>query len=206
MKDNIQKILSYLDNQEKTRDELLDISNRARRKSSSAISALHRGDDEEAVEKLQKIQEDIKKINRILTKEPKFSDHGAVITAHREFAEATIFKEIKDEKKVPDPDNLAVLYPAYAQAMAEAVGELRRHFLNLLRKDETEKAQKIHDKMEKIFDLLEQFDYPDSILPGMKHRKDMVRKVLEKTRADITRAIREKKLEKALKRTEKGLK
>jgi len=58
--------------------------------------------------------------------------------------------------------------------------------------------------MEEIFELLMEFDYPDAILPGMKRRQDMVRRVIERTRGDLTVAIRQRKLERALERAERG--
>jgi len=58
--------------------------------------------------------------------------------------------------------------------------------------------------MEEIFELLMEFDYPDAILPGMKRRQDMVRRVLERTRGDLTIALRQRKLERALERAERG--
>ncbi|KXA97250.1 hypothetical protein AKJ38_01655 [candidate division MSBL1 archaeon SCGC-AAA259I14] len=205
MKESINKIIKYLDDQEETREELLDISHRAIRKASSAIAALHREDDEKFSEIIENIEGDIEKLNTILEKEPQFSDHGSLIAAHREFSEALLTNALMEGDELPDPDEIKVHYKGYAQALAETTGELRRHLLDLLRKDDLEQAQKVHERMEKVFDHLERFDYPDSILSGMRHRRDVARKNLEKTRGDITRALREKKLEKALKDAEKSL-
>jgi len=49
-----------------------------------------------------------------------------------------------------------------------------------------------------------EFDYPDAILPGMKRKQDMVRRVIEHTRGDLTIAIRQRKLERTLERAERG--
>lgn len=205
MYDSVRKILDYLDELEESREEMLDISHKAIRKSSAAMASLHRGANEEVSEKIKDIEADIKKLNKILDSKPQFTDHGALIAAHREYAEVILTKTLIKGEEIPDAGAINVLYKSYAQALAEAVGELRRHFLNLLRKDKVKESNKLHEKMERIFDQLQQFDYPDSILPGMKHRKDVARKILEKTRADITRAVREKSLEEALKNTEKKI-
>lgn len=204
MKEPIKKIQNQLDQQENTREKLLDISHRAIRKSSSAMAALHRDDREEFSEDVEEIKENIEKLNDILDSKPEFSGHGALIAAHREFAEVILTRDLMDGEELPDPDEIHVLYKGYVQALAETIGELRRYLLNLLRENEVKKAQKIHDRMEEIFDTLEQFDYPDSILPGIKHRRDGARKTLKRTRSDVTRAIREKKLEKSLSKAERG--
>ncbi len=202
MQEKVDKILEYLDSQEEIREKLLDIAHDAIRKSSSAMAAFHRGSEEEYESKINEIKKDIKNLNKITESDPHFLGHGSLIAAHREFSEAVLTKALITGKELPDPDELNVLYRGYSQALAETIGELRRHILNLLREDELEKAREVHDRMERVFDQIQQFDYPDSILSGMKHRRDGARKNLEKTRADITRAIRERKLEEALKSAE----
>lgn len=202
MENHIKKIREHLDKQEDTRDELLDISHRVIRKSSSAMASLHRDDNETVSVELKEMEKEITKLNKILKTEPQFSEHGTVIAAYREFSEVILTKSLINEEKLPGPDEINVIYKGYAQALAETIGELRRHLLNLLREDEVEEAQQIHERMEGVFDTLEQLDYPDSILPGFRHRRDGARKTLEKTRTDITRAIRERELERALSKTE----
>lgn len=205
MESKTEKILDFLDSQEDVREELLNISRKSIRKSSSAISAFHRDDLEEYENKIDKIRKDVEGLNDLVEKAPHFSRHGSYIAAHREFSEAVLLKTLVNGGDFPDPDDLNVSYRGFAQAMAEVIGELRRHVLNLLRDDDLDDAREIHERMERVFDQLEQFDYPDSILSGMRHRRDSARKGLEKTRADITRAIRERKLEKALKKVEGDL-
>lgn len=205
MSEPIKEIRDYLDELEESRDKLLDMSHKTIRKCSRAIASLHRGEKENVLEKINEISEDISDLNSILDSDPQFEDHGSLIAANREFAELFLTNRIMDGRDLPKPSEIGVLKKGYAQALAETVGELRRYFLNLLRRDDIDEAQRIHDRMEQIFGLLEEFDYPDSILPGMKHRRDVARKSLEKTRADITRATREKKLEEALSKTERRL-
>ena len=205
MKKETDKILEYLDDQEQVRERLLDVSRSAIRKSSSAMAAFHRGDEGDYEEKLEDVKEDIESLNDIVNDTPYFSHHGSLIAAHREFSEAVLTRALIEGGDFPDPEDLNVSYRAFAQALAESIGELRRHVLNLLRDGELEKAQEVHERMEDVFHELVQFDYPDSILSGMRRKRDGARKSLEKTRADVTRAVRERKLEEAFKETEKRL-
>ncbi|KXA95899.1 hypothetical protein AKJ65_00165 [candidate division MSBL1 archaeon SCGC-AAA259E19] len=202
---DITEIREHFDRKEEIREELLDISHRSIRKSSRAMTALHRGDEEEVANLLEEIKKDVKKLNELLESEPRFSDHGALIAANREYAEVVLTKTLIEDGDLPGVGDLQVSPQAYVQALAEAIGELRRHFLNLLRKDEVDESREIHEKMERIFETLEQLDYPDSILSGIKHRRDVARKTLEKTREDMTRAIRERGLEEALGETQSRL-
>ncbi len=205
MREFIDKIRKDLDEQEEKREKILDISHKVIRKSSSAMAALHRSDMEEVSEELEEIREEIENLNNLTETSPQFIDHGTLIAAHREFSEVVITRDVIQSEGLPDPDNLDVHYKGYTQALPEAIGELHRHVLNLLRNDKVERAEQVHEKMERIFDLVQQFDYPDSILPGVKHRRDGARKTLKKTRDAVTRAVREKKLEDALEKTETKL-
>lgn len=197
MTDPIGKLLDFLDEQEQTRNELLDTAHEAIRGSLSAMSALHRGDKDKVSKELESVEENILELNEVLERYPEFKDHGTVVAAHREYSEVILTRDLMDGKELPDPEDLEVLFKGYAQALAETIGELRRHVLDLLRKDKVDQAVEVHERMEKTFSIVEQFDYPDSILHGMRNRRDGARRSLEETRADITRAVREKSLEEA---------
>jgi superfamily II DNA helicase RecQ len=49
--------------------------------------------------------------------------------------------------------------------------------------------------MDDIYSVLVTMDFPDAITQGLRRTTDMVRGVLEKTRSDLTLAIRQKELE-----------
>ncbi|KXB03754.1 hypothetical protein AKJ45_00700 [candidate division MSBL1 archaeon SCGC-AAA261F19] len=201
----IEEIRSYLDSQEEAREKILDISHRAIRNSSRAMTVLHRGEGKKVNDILKNIGEDIKALNEIIKSEPQFLDYGALLAAHREYAEVVITRMIINGKELPEPEEIGVLKKAYIQALAESLGELRRRILNLLREDRIGDASEIYERMEETFDSLIEFDYPDSILPGFRHRRDVARRTLEKTRGELTSAARQKKLEGALERVERKL-
>jgi translin len=62
------------------------------------------------------------------------------------------------------------------------------------------------DAMEEIYTVLITVDFPDAITGGLRHTTDMVRGVLEKTRGDLTMAMRQETLQEALQRLEARLK
>lgn len=202
---HIEKIRKHLDEKEQNRDEILEISKLIIRECSSAMSNLHQGKSKEVSGKIEEVKEIIQNLRKKAEANPQFLNHGTLVAANREFAELVLTCRIINGEELPGPEEINTFYEGYAQGMAEALGELRRHILNLLRKDEVEKALDIHERMEKVFGSLEQFDYPDSILKGFRHRKDGARKTLKKTRADITRAVREKRLEKSLNKVKEKL-
>ena len=74
----------------------------------------------------------------------------------------------------------------------------------MIRADDVSEAERMLKLMEEIFEMMMEFDYPDVVLPGMRRRQDMVRRIIEITRGDLTTAIRQQKLENELKRADRS--
>ncbi len=200
MKKTLERMLKYFDAQEELRERALEASRAAIRASARAIAATHRGDQEEAGKFLADAKSAIDKLAGVVTDEPQMADSGIALSAQQEYGEAQLVKVLIKDKKILGPEELKVPYKAYLAALADAAGELRRHVLDSIRANEVERAERMLKLMEEIFELLMEFDYPDAVLPGMRRRQDMVRKVLEHTRGDLTTALRQQRLERALKR------
>jgi translin len=94
----------------------------------------------------------------------------------------------------------------YLNGLGEAVGEMRRHVVDLIRENNLEKGEYILTMMDDIYYLLASVDYPNAITSGLKRTNDMVRSVLERTRGDLTTAIRRQSLERTMKELEEKLK
>ena len=52
--------------------------------------------------------------------------------------------------------------------------------------------------MEEIYNILVTVDYPDALTGGLRRTTDNARGILERTRGDITIALRQQRLETAL--------
>ena len=59
--------------------------------------------------------------------------------------------------------------------------------------------------MDDIYSVLVTFDYPDAMTGGLRRTTDNVRGILERTRGDLTLAVRQRDLERKLAEFEKGL-
>lgn len=86
---------------------------------------------------------------------------------------------------MPEPEEVGVPHEPYLLGLADAEGELRRAILDLLRKGELRQAEELFSLMERVYEFLVEFDYPDAILPGMKRKQDVVRGLIEKTRGEL---------------------
>ena len=87
---------------------------------------------------------------------------------------------------------------AYLNGLAEAIGESRRHVLDVIRKGDLVRGERILNIMDEVYYALITFDYPDAVTQGLRRQTDMVRGVLERTRGDITMSFQQKRLEDAI--------
>ena len=99
---------------------------------------------------------------------------------------------------MPLPDELTVGYVAYYNGLAESVGELRRFTLDALRRDDEATAERLLAAMDDVYELLITVDYPDAVTGSLRRATDAVRGILERTRGDLTAAVGQRRLERAL--------
>jgi len=194
---------SYFDDQEKIREQALDLSRRVIRASARAIAAMHRDDQAVAINMLKEARAGLVKLKKAVKSDPLWIHSGIARSAQQEYCEAKLLEGLLGRGRLQTPEELKIPYEPYLAAMADVSGELRRRALDLIRADKVAEAERVLKTMEEIHEFLMGFDYPDAILSGMKRRQDMVRGVLEKTRGDLTTALRQQKLERALERAKR---
>jgi translin len=124
---------------------------------------------------------------------------GFISDAEKEFAEGHITLAIVAALELPTPEKLDVGLAAYLNGMGEAGGELRRYILDGLRNGEIDRCEELLAAMEEIYNVLTSMDFPEALTGGLRRTTDMVRGVLERTRGDLTLAVRQRELELQLK-------
>ncbi|MEM4724284.1 MAG: hypothetical protein QXP01_04675 [Candidatus Hadarchaeum sp.] len=196
----LERMRAYFDHQAELREQALEASRQTIRASAKAIVAIHRGDQGAADEFIAEAREGLNLLAKLTAEAPELAESGIVVSAQQEYGEAEIVRGAIMEKKLVEVGEIGIPYKPYLAALADAVGELRRHVLDLIRANEIDHAETVLKLMERIFEFLMEFDYADAVLPGMKRRQDMVRQVLERTRGDLTLALRQQRLERALER------
>jgi len=204
LKEMLERMRKHFDAQEKIREEVLDASREVIRSSARAIAAVHRNDRTDSDEMFAKARETLATLADAVKAEPHLADSGTIISAYQEYCEAALVRVLIWGGKLLTAEELDVSYKAYLAALADVTGELRRHALDMIRADDVSEAERMLKLMEEIFEIMMEFDYPDVVLPGMRRRQDMVRRIIEITRGDLTTAIRQQKLENELKRAERA--
>jgi len=177
------------------REKVLPLCRETIRYSSNAIRAIHRHEMEKAETMLASARGFLDQVEEALTDLNEGIRTGFIKDAQKEYAEGCITLALVNGKQVPEPEELQVDFVAFLHGLAEAGGELRRYLLDNMRKGDLSKGEELLTSMNDIYNILITIDFPDAITGGLRRTTDMVRGVLEKTRSDLTLAIRQKELE-----------
>ncbi len=180
------------------REKALRLSREVIRYSSVAIRAVHRQEYPRAEEQLSSAQALLGEVREILAEYGDLLHAGYFQDAQKEFAEGNITLALISGNTLPTPKTLQVSYAAYLNGMGEAVGELRRHLLDIIRKGDLSRGEELLAAMDDIYGELVTMDFPDAITGGLRRTTDIVRGILERTRGDLTMTFTQKGLEKRL--------
>ena len=180
------------------RDEALRRSRELIRYCANTIRATHRAEFEEASQLLATAHQAASELVECVADYPDLYYAGYTQDALKELAEASITYALITNGSLPDPDDLSIEYAAYLNGLGEAVGELRRYVLDIIRRGQIERGEVILSAMDDIYAVLVTIDFPDAITGRLRRTTDMVRGVLERTRGDLTMAMRQDKLGEAL--------
>jgi translin len=201
----VEGIRAHFVSKNQAREQALPLCREALRHSANAIRAVHRGEFEGAHELIDRAAGLLQQAKAALRDHPDIFYAGFVHDAQKEFAEASLTLALVAGRPLPTPEELGMEHAAYLNGMGEAVGELRRHLLDNLRSGDVDRCEGCLTVMDDIYSVLVTFDYPDAMTAGLRRTTDNVRGILERTRGDLTLAVRQRDLERKLGEFEKGL-
>ena len=187
------------------RERALVAARRAIRSSANAIRAIHRQDRERAEQLMEEARVAIAEGQEAVRDHPDVAFAGFLQDAQKEYVEARFTEALVDGGAVPGPEALGVQMAPFLNGMAEAVGEARRHVLDLLRKGEVQRSEAMLDAMEEIYSVLASMDYPDAITGNLRRSTDVARSIMEKTRGDLSLSLVQRDLRDALERHAKDV-
>ena len=180
------------------RDKILSQARTLTRHCANAIRAIHRDETSLAKENLVQAEILVNRFQQVKIEYPDLYYAGYTQDALKEYAEASIVCALLMNLDLPSPEDLRVEFATYLQGLAEAVGELRRRCLDILRQGYSQEAERLLTAMDEIYNFLVTMDYPDAITNGLRRQTDLVRGIIERTRADLTLSQREQHLQEAL--------
>ncbi|MEA5077905.1 MAG: haloacid dehalogenase [Anaerolineaceae bacterium] len=198
-----EKAKQIFDERTGARDRALVQARQLTRLCAHTIRAIHRSEVEPAHELLKEAHTLVQEMQKDLANYPDLYFAGYTQDAIKEFSEASLTCAIIEHEKLPTPEELGIEYNTYINGLAECIGELRRRCLDILRQGYSEEAERLLTNMDDIYDFLVTMDYPDAVTNGLRRQTDLVRGIIERTRADLTQSLREQHLQEALLEFEK---
>lgn len=164
------------------------------RSSANAIRALHRDERDKARALMDEVKVLIAEAEEPLSQHRDIYYAGFFYDAVKEYAEAELTAALTADERLPLPEDLGLHAVPYLKGLGEAVGELRRRQLDLLRTGQLAEAEHVFHKMEAIHDLLAALDYPDGMTSSLRRTTDVARSLIERSRADLTTTIVQERL------------
>ncbi|MBC7121242.1 MAG: haloacid dehalogenase [Candidatus Methanosuratus sp.] len=158
------------------------------RRAGSAVLSIHRGDYATAEEHLEAARAALDGARCACVDFPEFYYTGPLPQAFQEYAEARILLALIRDREVPKPAGLGIPPEPYLTGVADAAGELRRYALDSIRRDNIDEAWRALELMEEAYTILKAIDYPRAVVPNLRRKVDVMRRLVEETRGDVTLA------------------
>lgn len=177
------------------REQALRVSREIIRNSANSIRATHRGEFDLAREILNTVTGLTRQIEDSQKTHPAVYYAGYVEDALKEYVEASATLALVEGSPLPMPEDLRVGPAPYLGGLSDTIGELRRFILDSLRRDDFSRCEDLLEIMDDIYTILVTMDYPDAVTRGLRRSTDQVRGILERTRGDLTVALRQRRLE-----------
>jgi len=187
----VSKIEAELDEKDQIREVALKSSRAVGRMAGGMLRGLHRGKDGKA--EINQLRDEVMRLLSLLADHPELEHAGYVENALQEYAEVGIIMSILEKDDVPSPEELGIGSVPYILGLGDSIGELRRFCLDELKVGKAATANHYLDRMEDIFTAIMRFDYPEAIVP-LRHKQDVARSLLEKTRGEVAVAASAKNL------------
>ena len=192
--DSLGQIRIILDARFAAREKAITGSRRVIRASANGIRALHRGEWDRAAGLIDDAQAELSEITQALVDHPEMKHAGFVSDAAKEYAEARITEAVFKENNIPSFEDLDMDPVPYLHGLGEAVGEMRRRMLDLLRHEKLTEAEATLEQMDDIVDMLASVDYPDGMTNGLRRTTDVFRSLVERSRSDLTTTMVQERL------------
>jgi translin len=180
------------------RDATLGRSRELIRYCALSIRAIHRHEWEEAENLLNTARLAAGVMAADLAQYGDLYEAGYTQDALKELVEAHTLYAMVRGRPIPAPAELRTPSAAYLNGLAEAASELRRFILDLIRLGRTREGEPYLAIMDDVYIHLVTMDFPDALTGGLRRTTDMLRGVLERTRGDLTVAVRQEELEAAM--------
>lgn len=186
--DSMKQIKLKLEEEDKARDEVLQMQRNIIRVCSEAIKSLHRKEYQNTDEKIREAQEKnklmIKKIKGIKTLEC----WRGLNDVAQELGEAIFISSIVRKDEIPSVEECQISFSSYMLAASDTIGELRRFMLDSLRMLDFDNAKRAFEYMDYLYSELMTVDYTKMLVGPLRSKLDVGRNLVNKSRTDLINA------------------
>jgi translin len=184
----------FFSNKHAARERALQLSRGTIQLASKSIRSTHRNELEQADALLNSARGLVEEMMEIKSDHPDIYYTGFVQDAQKEYVEAILTLALIADRPFTLPNEIGISLAAYLNGLGETIGEMRRYLLDSLRRGETSRCETVLDIMDQIHTELFTMDFPEAITGGLRRTTDAMRGILERTRGDLTNALRQQKL------------
>ena len=205
LRETLTRIQESLAKRDAVRQDVQTAVRKVTRQAKQAIFQVHSGKLEEAENTLNEAYNLLASLSDLAKESPDLLYSGTVDSAFEEYAEAQIFLHLAKEKRFVGFEEIEVPMIPYVLGLADVIGELRRRALDSMRKNENKKAVHMLELMETIYVELTNLDEIQFLVPGLRRKCDVARRVIEATRGDVTVDVRRSQLENSIRELKRTL-
>jgi translin len=202
----LKEVKEELMQKDKVRENVQQNMRKATSLSKQSILLMHQKKHEEARKLIEKATEIISKLQNLAKDYPEIIYSGMFSAALQEYSEANIFQGLIQKGRFITPEEINVPAVDYVLGLADVMGEYRRLVLDALREGNAEKGEEGLKTMDEIYIELMALDEAYMLVPGLRRKCDIARRIIETTRGDVTQEVRRKSLENYLKQFEQAQK
>jgi translin len=196
----LQEVKNEIMQKNQIREETHESMRKATSLSKQAILLIHQKKYDEAEKFIADAKEKISSLQVLSREYPEIIYGGMFSAALQEYSEARILLILVKESRFVTPAEICVPSVDYVLGLADVIGEYRRLALDNLREGEVKKGEECLEIMDKVFIQLLALDEAYMLVPGLRHKSDIARRIIESSRGDVTLEIRRKSLEDYLKK------
>ncbi|MCD6523090.1 MAG: hypothetical protein J7K68_05040, partial [Candidatus Diapherotrites archaeon] len=172
---NLVKAEKELIKKQRIRDAVTPKQKEILRICAKAIRDIHTGNIKEARRKKKAVEKRIKALEKQIKQYPVLRDRLLGI-CYQEYVELAVMLSVLKDSRLPE---LNVPADAYVLGTLDAIGEMKREVMTKLLNNDIDGALMLYNKMEEIYYAMEGFSFPSSIVPGLKAKQDVMKRVLE---------------------------
>jgi translin len=162
-----------------------------------AVAVCMRGDvnSDEHVEALKRVFEEFREFAKTY---PELYYSNFYYSIESEFVEAVEFCYVIKEGRLLPYKSLGVSPASFILGLLDVIGELKRYSLGLVERGRYEDSLKVFEIAENVFNHVEELAFADSVVPGLRRKLDIYRKVLDNWRELLIDMVSREKLRKVI--------